>query len=100
MLAFLRNGILLLVHTDTWKPPGLHTELNPLHVSLEGCCVNFDWEGERQMLDTPPQDSISARRRYSSTKVQLGESVNFLSLLTVESRDPISATSPGNLVPA
>lgn len=36
------------------------------------------------MLDTPPQDSIIARRRYSSTEVQLGESVNFLSLLTEE----------------
>lgn len=85
MLAFLRNRVLLLVYTDTWKPPGLHTKLNPLRVSLEGSCVNLDWGGERQMLDTPPQDSINARRRYSSTEVQLGESVNFLSLLTEES---------------
>lgn len=85
MLAFLHNRVLLLVYTDTWKPPGLHTKLNPLRVSLEGSCVNLDWGGERQMLDTPPQDSINARRRCSSTEVQLGESVNFLSLLTEES---------------
>lgn len=85
MLAFLRSGVLLLVYTDTWKPPALHTELYPLRVSLGGCCVNFDWGGGGQMLDTPHQDGVNARQGYSSTQVQLGESVNFLSFLTVES---------------